>query len=57
MTGPAPDQQCRIYAGKNVYDNLVADLSSAAEELKFNLPNDDENDIGPLISSTQKGRV
>ena len=48
---------CRIYAGKKVYDNLVADLSSAVKELKYNLPNDDENDIGPLISSAQKGRV
>jgi len=48
---------CRIYAGKKVYDNLVADLSSAVKELKFNLPNDDENDLGPLISSTHKTRV
>jgi len=48
---------CRIYAGKKVYDNLVADLSSAAKSLKFNLPNDDDNDIGPLISSVQKDRV
>jgi aminobutyraldehyde dehydrogenase len=48
---------CRIYAGKKIYDNLVADLSSAANELKYNLPDDDENEIGPLISSTQKGRV
>jgi len=48
---------CRIYAGKKIYDNLVADLSIAVKDLKFNLPNDDENDIGPLISSTQKGRV
>ena len=48
---------CRIYAGKKIYDNLVADLSSAAKNLKFNLPNDDENEIGPLISKTQKGRV
>ena len=48
---------CRIYAGRKVYDNLVADLSSAVKELKFNLPNDDDNDIGPLISATQKGRV
>jgi aminobutyraldehyde dehydrogenase len=47
----------RIYAGKRVYDNLVADLSRAANELKLNLPNDDENEIGPLISSTQKGRA
>jgi aminobutyraldehyde dehydrogenase len=48
---------CRIYAGKKVYDNLVADLSNAAKSLKFNLPNDDDNDIGPLISSVQKDRV
>ena len=48
---------CRIYAGRKIYDNLVADLSSAAKELKFNLPNDDENEIGPLISKSQKGRV
>jgi aminobutyraldehyde dehydrogenase len=48
---------CRIYAGKKIYDNLVADLSSAAKELKYNLPNDDENEIGPLISSAQKDRV
>ncbi|MCJ7597161.1 MAG: gamma-aminobutyraldehyde dehydrogenase [Methyloceanibacter sp.] len=48
---------CRIYAGKKIYDNLVADLSSAVKELKFNLPNDDENDIGPLISSAQKTLV
>src|SRR5262249_57138133 len=48
---------CRIYAGKKIYDNLVTDLSSAAKNLKFNLPNDDENEIGPLISKTQKGRV
>jgi aminobutyraldehyde dehydrogenase len=48
---------CRIYAGGKIYDNLVADLSSAAKNLKYNLPNDDENEIGPLISSTQKARV
>jgi aminobutyraldehyde dehydrogenase len=48
---------CRIYAGKKVYDNLVADLSSAIGEIKYNLPNDDENEIGPLISKAQKTRV
>ena len=48
---------CRIYAGRKIYDNLVADLSSAAKDLKYNLPNDDENEIGPLISSTHKDRV
>ncbi|HET6390481.1 gamma-aminobutyraldehyde dehydrogenase [Hyphomicrobium sp.] len=48
---------CRIYAGKKVYDNLVADLSSAVKTLKYNQPNDDENDLGPLISSAHKERV
>ncbi len=48
---------CRVYAGKKVYDNLVADLSGAIKEIKFNLPNDDENEIGPLISKAQKSRV
>jgi aminobutyraldehyde dehydrogenase len=48
---------CRIYAGKKVYDNLVADLSSAVQGLRYNLPNDDDNDIGPLISARQRSRV
>ena len=48
---------CRIYAGKKIYDNFVADLSSAVKGLKYNLANDDDNDIGPLISAAQKGRV
>ncbi|MBM3544081.1 MAG: gamma-aminobutyraldehyde dehydrogenase [Alphaproteobacteria bacterium] len=48
---------CRIYAGKKIYENLVADLSSAAKDLKYNRPNDDENDIGPLISANQRKRV
>jgi aminobutyraldehyde dehydrogenase len=48
---------CRVYAGKKVYDNLVADLSSAIKEIKYNSPNDDENEIGPLISKAQKSRV
>jgi aminobutyraldehyde dehydrogenase len=48
---------CRIYAGKKVYDNLVADLSGVVKSIKLNQPNDDDNDIGPLISKTQQGRV
>lgn len=48
---------CRIYAGRKVYDNLVADLSSAVSGIKYNLADDDENEIGPLISSAHKARV
>jgi aminobutyraldehyde dehydrogenase len=48
---------CRVYAGKAIYDKLVADLAAAAKSLKFNQPNDDENDFGPLISGRQRSRV
>ena len=48
---------CRVYAGKKIYDKLVAELAAAAKTLKFNQPNDDENDIGPLISARQRSRV
>ncbi|WP_448955750.1 gamma-aminobutyraldehyde dehydrogenase [Labrys neptuniae] len=48
---------CRIYAGKKIYDNLVAELAGAVKSLKYNQANDDENDIGPLISSRQRSRV
>ncbi|WP_029351252.1 gamma-aminobutyraldehyde dehydrogenase [Bosea sp. 117] len=48
---------CRIYAEDRVYEKLVADLASAASSLKFASPQDEENDIGPLISARQRARV
>ncbi|TIQ23955.1 MAG: aldehyde dehydrogenase family protein, partial [Mesorhizobium sp.] len=48
---------CRIYAGKKIYDKLVADLSSAVSTIRYNLPDDTENEIGPLISRRQRDRV
>jgi aminobutyraldehyde dehydrogenase len=48
---------CRVYAGKKVYEKLVADLSSAVSTIKFNRPDDTENEIGPLISRRQRDRV
>jgi aminobutyraldehyde dehydrogenase len=48
---------CRIYAGAAVYDRLVADLSSAVATIRFGQQNDDENEIGPLISRRQRDRV
>jgi aminobutyraldehyde dehydrogenase len=48
---------CRVYAGAGVYDNLVAEISAAAASLKFNQANDEENEIGPLISARQRERV
>lgn len=48
---------CRIYADAKVYDNFVADLTSAVSSIKFNLDDDTENEIGPLISKRQRDRV
>ncbi|MEZ5782871.1 MAG: gamma-aminobutyraldehyde dehydrogenase [Rhizobiaceae bacterium] len=48
---------CRIYAGKKVYEKLVADLSSAVSTIRFNQADDTENEIGPLISRRQRDRV
>jgi aminobutyraldehyde dehydrogenase len=48
---------CRLYAGKKVYDNLVADLAGAVNAIKYDLPNDDDNEIGPVISARQRERI
>lgn len=48
---------CRIYAGKKIYDNLVADLSSAVSSIKLGEQNDDGVEMGPLITESQRTRV
>lgn len=48
---------CRVYAGRKVYDNLVADLTSAAASLVYNDADDTVNEIPPLISARQRDRV
>lgn len=48
---------CRIYAGPRIYDNLVADLSSAVSSIRYNQQDDTQNEIGPLISRRQRDRV
>ncbi|HEX3432283.1 MAG TPA: gamma-aminobutyraldehyde dehydrogenase [Rhizomicrobium sp.] len=48
---------CRVYVGATVYDKLIAELASAASSLRFNLADDRENEIGPLISGRQRDRV
>ncbi len=45
---------CRIYAGKKVYEKLVAELSSAVSTIKFGQADDTANEIGPLISKRQR---
>ena len=48
---------CRVYAGRRVYDNLVADLTSAAASITLGAEDDTTNEIGPLISQRQRDRV
>ena len=48
---------CRIYCADAVYDRLVAELASAVSTLRFDQANDDDNEIGPLISARQQTRV
>jgi aminobutyraldehyde dehydrogenase len=48
---------CRIYAQDGIYEKLVADLTAAVSTIKYNLTDDTENEIGPLISKRQRDRV
>ncbi|WP_303831805.1 gamma-aminobutyraldehyde dehydrogenase [Asticcacaulis taihuensis] len=48
---------CRVYAQKSIYDRLVAELSGAVSSLAYNRADDDQNEIGPLISARQQARV
>lgn len=48
---------CRIYAGKKIYDRLVADLSSAVSSIKVGEQKMVGVEMGPLISERQRERV
>ncbi len=48
---------CRIYAGKKIYEKLVADLSSAVSSIKIGEQNDEGVEMGPLITASQRSRV
>lgn len=48
---------CRIYAGKKIYDKLVADLSSAVTSIKVGEQKESGVEMGPLISARQRDRV
>jgi aminobutyraldehyde dehydrogenase len=48
---------CRIYAGKKIYEKLVAELSSAASSIKVGEQKMAGVEMGPLISTRQRERV
>jgi aminobutyraldehyde dehydrogenase len=48
---------CRVYAAERIYERLVADLASAVTSLKVGAPEEQQVEMGPLISSRQRERV
>ena len=48
---------CRIFADKKVYDNVVADLTSAVSTIGFANDEDEKNEIPPLITAEHLNRV
>ncbi|MCE9633464.1 MAG: gamma-aminobutyraldehyde dehydrogenase [Methylophilales bacterium] len=48
---------CRIYAGKKIYEKLVADLSSAVGSIQIGEQNDEGVEMGPLITESHLNRV
>ena len=48
---------CRIYAGKKIYEKLVAELSSAVASIKVGEQKMAGVEMGPLISARQRERV
>ncbi len=48
---------CRIYASDKIYEKLVAGLSTSVGNIKYNLAEDSQNEMGPLISKKQQERV
>jgi aminobutyraldehyde dehydrogenase len=48
---------CRIYAGPKIYEKLVADLTLAVSTIKVGTQDEEDVEIGPLISERQRNRV
>jgi aminobutyraldehyde dehydrogenase len=48
---------CRVYATDNIYEKLVADLSSAVSSIKVGSQQEPGVEMGPLISARQRDRV
>ncbi len=48
---------CRLYAGRRVYERVVAELTSAARSIRLGSQQEAGVEMGPLISQTQRERV
>jgi aminobutyraldehyde dehydrogenase len=48
---------CRIYAGNKIHDDFVGELTSAVESIVWGDPQNEETEMGPVISGEQLERV
>ena len=48
---------CRIYAGAKIHDRLVADLGAAVASIRYGQPDQEDAEIGALITERQRSRV
>ena len=48
---------CRVYASAKIHDRLVADLGSAVASIKYGAPENEDSEIGPLITARHRERV
>jgi aminobutyraldehyde dehydrogenase len=48
---------CRLYAGRGIYERLVADLTGAASSIRVGAQQEPGVEMGPLISQGQRERV
>ncbi len=47
----------RVLAGPGIYDDFVSELSSAVQSIPVGDPTDDDVEMGPLVSRSQRERV
>jgi aminobutyraldehyde dehydrogenase len=47
----------RVYASAKIYDKLVAELGSTVASIKYGAPENEDSEIGPLITAKHRERV
>src|SRR5579863_4106110 len=48
---------CRLYAGRRIYEPLVAELTNAVRSIRVGAQQEPQVEMGPLISAAQRERV
>jgi 1-pyrroline dehydrogenase len=56
-TGQDCTASCRVVAGASIYEDLLSELVSAVESIKVGDLEDEEVEMGPLVSSDQREHV